>query len=155
MGYYIRVLLEEWEDRPLGDLVAHSREYGRELRPDAPLDNPAWRDADVYGPDATSPVELEVALDDGTPDCLLRAELDEFREQLEDSEGDVETVARVKGHLDRTRAIVAVRVLASDFERGLAAAHVVLDYYAQRHGVLFQADGEGFYEGEELILATG
>jgi hypothetical protein len=59
----------------------------------------------------------------------------------------------VSSHLDRTQAIVAVRVLASDFERGLEAAWAVLDYYAQRDGVLFQADGEGFYEGEELIVA--
>ncbi len=35
---------------------------------------------------------------------------------------------------------------------GLEAAWAVLDYYAQRDGVLFHADAEGFYEGEELIL---
>jgi hypothetical protein len=153
LAYYIRVLLTEWEDRPLGELVAHSREYGHELRPDAPLDDPGWREADVYGPESTSPIELEVALDDGTPDCLLRAELDEFREELEDSEADPEAVAKVRAHLDRTQGIVAVRVLASDSERGLEAAWAVLDYYAQREGVLFQADGEGFYEGEELVVA--
>jgi hypothetical protein len=155
MGYYIRVLLTEWEDRPLSELVAHSRKYGHELRPDAPLDDPAWRQADVYGPESTSPIELEVALDDGTPDCLLRAELDEFREELEDREGEPEAVAKVNAHLDRTQAIVAVRVLASDPEFGVEAAWAVLDYYAQPDGVLFQADGEGFYEGEDLILATG
>jgi hypothetical protein len=148
----MRALLEEWEDRPLSDLVSHSRDYGLELRPDAPLDDPSWREADVYGPEAVSPIELEVALDDGTPDCLLRAELDEFREELEDTDADPDTVAKVGAHLDRTQAIVAVRVLASDYERGLQAAWVVLDYYAQRDSVLFQADAEGFYEGEKLIL---
>jgi hypothetical protein len=152
MGYYMRALLTEWDDRPLSALVAHSREYGHELRPDAPLDDPGWRGADVYGPDTTSPIELEVALDDGSPDCLLRAELDEFREELEGCEGDPEAVAKVSAHLDRTQAIVAERVLASDSERGLEAAWAVLDYYAQREGVLFQADADGFYEGEKRIL---
>lgn len=155
MGYYLRVLLTEWEERPLSDLVAFSREYGHELRPGAPLDDPAWRGADVYGPRTASPIELEVALDGGTPDCLLRAELDEFRAELEDSDGDPEVVAKIRSHLDRTRAIVAVRVLASDSERDIEAAHAVLAYYAQRDGVLFQADTEGFYEGEERILETG
>jgi hypothetical protein len=148
----MRALLTEWEERPLSDLVAYSREFGHELRPDAPLDDPGWREADVCGPDTTSPIELEVALDDGTPDCLLRGELDEFRGELEDCEGDPEAVAKVSAHLDRTQAIVAVRVLASDYDRGLQAAWVVLDYYARRDGVLFQADAEGFYEGEKLIV---
>jgi hypothetical protein len=31
----------------------------------------------------------------------------------------------------------------------------VLAYYAQRSAVLFQADGEGFYDGEKLVLETG
>ncbi len=61
-------------------------------------------------------------------------------------------MAKVSAHLDRTQAIVAVRVLASDSDRGMEAAKVVLDYYAQRDGVLFQADADGFYEGEERIL---
>ena len=34
MGYYVRVLLERWEDRPPIDLLAFSRRYGHELRLD-------------------------------------------------------------------------------------------------------------------------
>jgi hypothetical protein len=49
-------------------------------------------------------------------------------------------------------AIVGVRVLDSGPERGVEAAWAALHYYAQRDGVLFQADGVGFDEGEELIL---
>lgn len=122
MAHYIRVLLTEWENMPLGDLVSHGRKYGHELRPDAPLDDPEWREADVYGHESTSPIELEVALDDGTPDCLLRVELDEFREELEDSDGRV----------GRAR-------LLRPAGRGACSS---------------QAEGEGFYEGEELILAV-
>jgi hypothetical protein len=152
MGYYMRALLAEWEDRPLGELVEFSRAYGQELRTDARLDDPAWREADLLGTESTAPVELEVAFDDGTPDSLVREELAEFREELEDSDADPEAVGKVNAHLDRTQAIVAVRVLGSDSERGLEVAWAVLAYYAQRDGVLFQADGEGFYEGEELIV---
>ncbi len=48
-----------------------------------------------------------------------------------------------------------VRVLASDSDEGLQSAWAVLSYYAQRPGALFQADGEGFYDGQKLILKTG
>ena len=43
--------------------------------------------ADLLGPDAAAPIEVEVALDDGTADCLVREELAEFREELEDADG--------------------------------------------------------------------
>jgi hypothetical protein len=154
VGYYMRALLAEWEPRPLSDLIAFSREYGHELRVEgAAVDDAAWRDADVYGPESESPVELEVALDEGE-DSLLRGEVEEFREALEYAEGEPAAIGRVAEHLERTRAIVAVRVLASDSERGMEAAWAILAYYAQRDGVLFQADAEGFYDGEDLIVRT-
>ena len=144
MGYYVRALLTDWEPRPLRDLIEFSREYGCELRPErpdeAPLDEPEWRAADLIGPQATVPIEVEVNLDDGRPDGMVREEVREFREELEDAEGTPDALTKVREHLDRTIAIVAVRVLA---------------YYAQREGVLFQADAEGFYEGEQLIVETG
>ena len=159
MGYYVRALLERWEDRPLSDLLAFSRDYGHELRlersAETAVDDPAWREADLLGPNAAAPIEVEVALDDGTPECLVRQELEEFHEELEDVEGSRWARRRVAKHLERTHAIVGVRVLASDSDEGLQSAWAVLAYYAQRPGVLFQADGEGFYDGEKLVLETG
>lgn len=159
VGYYMRALLEEWEDRPLSDLLAFSREYGHELqveRPaETPVDDPVWREADLLGPSGDAPIEVEVALDDGTDDCLVREELEEFREELEDADGSRRARRKVAKHLDRTRAIVGVRVLASDSDAGMESAWAVLAYYAQRSAVLFQADGEGFYDGEKLVLETG
>ncbi|HEX5782383.1 MAG TPA: hypothetical protein VFX80_10695 [Solirubrobacteraceae bacterium] len=151
MGYYMRVLLEDWEERPLSELLAHSRAYGHELRTDAPQDDADWRDAELYGPEAVVPIEVDVNVGDD----MVREELDELREELEDCDADTKAVAKVHAHLDRTRAIVAVRPLASEGERGLKSAWAVLDYYAQRDGVLFHADAEGFYDGPDLIVATG
>lgn len=157
----MRVLLEEREERPLAELLSFSRGHGCELeqgteRPGAPSsEDPAWRAVDLLGPKSTVPIKVEVALDDGSPDCLAREEVEELREELEDSGSPADAKRRVAEHLDRTRAIVAVRVLASDTDNGLAAAHTVLAYYAERPGVLFQADAEGFHEGEELIVETG
>ena len=159
MGYYVRALLTEWEPRPLRELIDFSREYGHELRPErpeeTPLDDPEWRVADLLGPQSSAPIEVEVNLDDGKPDGMVREELREFRDEIEDAEAEADALRTVREHLDRTAAIVAVRVPASDADDGMDAAHAVLAYYGQRDGVLFQADAEGFYDREELIVETG
>jgi hypothetical protein len=158
MGYYVRALLTEWHERPLRELIDHSRAYGHELRPErpdeTPLDDPSWRDADLLGPGAQSPIEVEVAVDDGAPDGMVPSEVQELGDELEEADGPPEAIARVRDHLSRTKAIVAVRILASDSDLGAESAAAVLHYYAQREGVLFQADDDGFYDGDELIVRT-
>jgi hypothetical protein len=62
---------------------------------------------------------------------------------------------RVIAQLDRTEAIVAVSVPASDWDSALTAANRVIAYYAARPGAMVQADADGFYEGKRLVLATG
>jgi hypothetical protein len=158
MAYYLRALLAEWERHPLADLVAFSEQEGWPLRPDetnaTPLDDPDWREATLLGPDSTAPIEVEVALDDGSPQCLLRAELQEFREQVKDAGASLRVRKKAIAHLGQVKAVVAVRVPASDWDNALNAANTVISFYADRPGALVQADGEGFYDGRRLILAT-
>ena len=64
---------------------------------------------------------------------------------------------RIIQHLTRTRFIVAIRiptsVLGTDHEEALwQASDALLDYFVQHSGGLIQADGEGFYEADTLIL---
>ena len=48
VGYYLRALVQHWEERPLSDLLAFCREYGHELRPEhpaqTPIDDPAFHE---------------------------------------------------------------------------------------------------------------
>jgi hypothetical protein len=84
----------------------------------------------------------------------LREELEEFREQVEDAGAPPRVRKKVIAHLNQIKAIVAVRVPASDWDNALNAASIVISYYADRPAALVQADGEGFYDGRRLILAT-
>jgi hypothetical protein len=45
------------------------------------------------------------------------------------------------------------RVGGSSPSRGPAVGNCVLGWYAERDGVLFQVDGDGFYEGDRLIVS--
>ena len=151
MAYYIRVLLPDWEPRPLSDLLAHSADHGCTLRPesedDTRHDDADWDGARLLCPRSTTPVQVEITLERGTGESLLREELDEFREELEDAEGTEENRRRVAGHLDRTTAIVAARPLPADDDTALGAAKSVIAYYARRPGVLTQADADALRRG--------
>ena len=155
MSYYVRALLTEWEPQPLDELLEHARQRGCELRPersDTATDDAGWAEVDLRGPGSTSPVTVEIALDDGDPHGLVREEVKEFHDELHDAEASQEAIEKVRDHLTQTRAIVAVRLPASDAEAAADAAEMVLDYYAQRPGVLFQMDADGFYDGDERIV---
>ena len=83
----------------------------------------------------------------------FRTEIDEFVEMVEDT--DEEGKEDVAGRLKDVTAILAVQVLMQ--QRTLAQTLDLLDpmwawLLVHRRG-LVQADGEGFYEGTELILA--
>lgn len=159
MSLFLRALLPEPDERPLRELLAFCSDRGHDLRAElgsgpAP-DAVDWREAVLLAPGGDAMVELDVSVDDGAPDSLLVEELDEFRDLLEDADAPGGAVQRVSGHLDRTQAIVAVRVLASGGDEALQVARTVLDFYAGRPDVLLQVDGEGFFAGEELLVETG
>jgi hypothetical protein len=58
----------------------------------------------------------------------------------------------VLDHPGQTRAVVSARLLGDIDNDGQTAAGVVLVYYVEHCGGLIQADGEGFYEGDRVIL---
>jgi hypothetical protein len=114
--------------------------------PNANLDSRAWGPTDVlYKPDR-SPIVAEASTDD-----LVREEVDEFVESVQGVNESPET-QKVLDHLRRTAAIVAVQLLGDIDDDGYNAAGTFLTYFVQHCGGLVQADGEGFYEGERLIV---
>ena len=114
--------------------------------------DPAFRieaDGEVYRGDRL----LGQAEISATGDELFQAEVDEFVEKIEDTEEDGK--AELAGRLKQVTAVLAVEVLMQG--RTLAQTLDLLDplwawLLVHRRG-LVQADGEGFYEGTELILA--
>lgn len=82
----------------------------------------------------------------------MREEIEEFMELLEDAPNN-RSRRRAENHLRNTRFIVAAQLPTSDIdEDGLAALGLFLTYFVDNNGAMIQADGEGFYEGEKIIV---
>jgi hypothetical protein len=99
--------------------------------------------------------ELLAELDVSDPgDDLFTAEIDELRDLAgQDSAAGRAVAARVES----VTAILAVRVLwqTRTAEQTLGLLDTLWHWLQAHRRGLVQADGEGFYEGQRLILATG
>jgi hypothetical protein len=156
VGFHARALLRNSHAFGLRGLVDFAANEGVIFRVEPPsaVDDRGWRAAELWAPGADVPVEIDVSRRDD-PASLLHDEIVEFADELEDADERVAGgTARVREHLAATRAVVAVRVLASDQREGSAIGNCVLDWYAQRDDVLFQVDAQGFYDGDELLVAS-
>ena len=101
------------------------------------------------------PILAECNRDDGSEDSLLRQEIGEFLELLQEAGSDAAR-QRVSEHLQATRFIVACQVPTSDIEdEGLEANGEFLGFFVEHCGGMTQADGEGFYDGNKLLLPLG
>lgn len=140
MGYYMR-FFDEGE--PQLTLAALDAELAR-LEPPLRLEE----GGDLYrGTELLA--EVEVA---ATGDTLFTEELAEFVELVDDADGNGKT--DVLARLRRARSIVAVRVLwqGRTAEATLGLVQPLLDWLAASRIGLFQVDGEGFYDGDKLVL---
>jgi hypothetical protein len=126
--------------------------------PPVALDDPAWREATLlHGqPAVPFPVELNRAGDPPEDDeelDLVGSEIEELLEELEDAPANAAR-RKVEAHLRATRFIVAVQILSSFDDASFAALGDLVRSLMERHGALIQADGEGFYEGDRVIVRT-
>jgi hypothetical protein len=78
-------------------------------------------------------------------------EVDGFIDSLEHV-GESPEKQRVLEHLQHTKAVVAAQLLGDIDDDGYTAAGVFLSYFVDHCGGLIQADGEGFYERERLLV---
>jgi len=82
----------------------------------------------------------------------VREELDEFIELVEDAP-DGPAGNRVLEHLEGTVFVVANQIPTSDFEDdGFDSVGEFMHFFVEHHGGMIQADGEGFYEGGQLVV---
>jgi hypothetical protein len=83
---------------------------------------------------------------------FAREEIEEFFDAL-DELSDSSEKTRVESHLRATKAIVALRLPVADMDDdGYDAANAFLSYFVEHRGGLVQADGEGFYDADELLV---
>jgi hypothetical protein len=141
MAYSMRFFVEDGQPLTFDELSSGLRSIDPEFRIEA--------NGEVYrGDQLLGQMEIHAAGEEP-----FQEEIDEFVELVEDTEE--EGKEDVAGRLNDVTAVLAVQVLMQ--QRTLAQTLDLLDplwawLLVHRRG-LVQADGEGFYEGTELILA--
>lgn len=146
MGYYLRYIVTDEQDVTLSVLESGLKQYN--VAYSIERDNESDDEGDLKFNE-----ELYGAIAINRPgDGLFDEEIGELKEFLEDVEG--ERKSEVLQVLGDARAIVAVQVLwaAREAEETLETINPLwLWLYANRKG-LAQADDEGYYDAEGLVI---
>jgi hypothetical protein len=155
--YWIRVFCTEESPPILREILDWAAARGitldvdRELTPDVNLDSPEWAQVAIRYHEGKLPFLSEVTRR-GDPDLDIDEEIEEFVEFLEDVP-DWPAKQKVLDHLGRTSFIVGNQIPTSDFDdEGYNAVGEFNRYFVANHGGMIQADGEGFYEDDTLIV---
>jgi len=152
MGYYVRAFCTSRTVPTLTEVENALRRTLPAVRfdTDDAKDSADWRNAEFYYSEARKPIVVEINVNDG-PESLVVAERQEFIEEIRDLD-DSGAKARVIDHLRRANYIVLCQLLGDIDESGFEANGQLLDFFVENHGGLIQADGEGFYEGTDLVV---
>jgi hypothetical protein len=147
VGYYVRAFCTSDDVPPLRTVFDWAEGRGVSLQaPSADLDARGWEQAEVVYKANREPFVVEANTGE-----LLREEVVEFVEFLEDVDESLEK-RNVLDHLGHCKAVVAAQLRGDIDDDGHAAVGTFLAYYVEHRGGLIQADGEGFYEGDLLIV---
>jgi hypothetical protein len=141
VGYFLRFLCEDGRPLALDEVLAGLQESDPRFQVDG--DGTLTR-----GNERLAQMEINTAADD-----LFNEEIGELREEAE-REGTA--ASAVMTRLGSVTAILTVMVLWQDRapEQTLDLLSPLWDWLLANRDGLIYSDGEGFYDGQDLILAT-
>lgn len=124
-----------------------------EVKPSGhPPEPGAWEEVALFYRQNKLPILIECDWDEDTPDSFVKAEVKEFV-GLIGRGGRSDSKKKVLDHLKSTTFVVACLLPTGDMtDDGYDANGEFLTYFVENCGAMVQADGEGFYEGNKLIL---
>jgi hypothetical protein len=150
VSYYLRAFCASDDIPPLRAVFEWAEARGVKLEaPSANLDAPGWKQAEI-----ACGLDGQTFIAEADAGDLLREEVAEFVEFLEDVEESPERQALLD-HLKRAKAVVAAQLPRDIDDNGYAAVQTFLTYFVKHRGALVQADGEGFYKSNLLIVELG
>lgn len=159
MGYCVRAFCTFERVPTIKEILDWVKTQGYELEvapdfKDSDLNTDKWEQIGIIYKKGKLPFLSEVNVDDGSVDCLIKDEIEEFKEFLEEVNGLLNwNKKKVLKHLSETKYIIANQIPTSDFDDdGYNANGEFLNYFVKYCGGMIQADGEGFYEGNKLIV---
>ncbi len=110
-----------------------------------------WTEVELLYNRERGPLVVECNRDNSISDSLVREECAEFMEDVE-LHAQYDVAAAVVAHLQATRTIIAIQLLFDINDSGYEANGFLLSYFAETCDGLIQADGEGIYDGGELLI---
>jgi hypothetical protein len=147
MGYYMRFFDTSDDPLTIEAIEAAMQQHDPAYRLDAPQDARIPQ-ADLYRGDSVF-AEIEI---NQPGDDLFDGEIEEMLEFLEEAEGKNRN--RVEKVLKSAKRIISARVLHQDREpeESLSGIDPLWKWLFSARGGLLQADGEGYYDKDGLIL---
>jgi hypothetical protein len=142
MGYFLRFLSEDERPLALGEILSGLLDTDPSFR----LDDDGTL---IRSNERLAHLEINTAAD-----RLFEEEITELREEAEQGGAAAGAVITRLGSIT---AILAVGVLRQErtTEQTLDLLNPLWDWLLVNRRGLIHADGEGFYDGQDLILATG
>ena len=157
MSYFVRAFCTDSMVPELNKVIQWLQQKGYNISLDQQVVqtdacSPDWNQAAVVYKQGKMPIIVECNKDTGSEDCLMKEEIDEFLEFVGSPGLSLQKRAVVK-HLKKTKYIIACRLPTTDIDDdGYKINNIFLDYFVEHHGGLIQADAEGFYKGNNLIV---
>lgn len=146
MGYYMRFILTSAEPPQMDDLRAALRSISLDYALIGSDDDPLYAEL-MFGGACLGEIEINLPGDD-----IFDEDIDELRELVSHSQDA--NRQRVLDVLASTRAMVAAQLFwqGQESEPVLARVDPLWDWLFASYEGLLQADGDGFYDSEALIL---
>jgi hypothetical protein len=166
MGYYVRAFCKAPASPSLGAIQAWLDKHAPGIQfsdPNHAADEPSGSKLSAADLQTTNWTQVELVYKSGKlpiivecnresePDSLVRAEAAEFSELIGQPKRSA-AKRRVLDHLAETKFIVSCQFLSDMDDDGYEANYQFLSYFVQHCGGIIQADGEGFYEGDKIIV---
>jgi hypothetical protein len=146
MGYYMRFILTSDESPQPEDIRAALRSLSLDYAVISPEDDPTRAEL-LFAGERLGEIEFNRPGDD-----IFDEDIDELRQLVSRSQN--ENRQRVLDVLDRARIMVAAQLFwkGEDSEPVLERVDPLWDWLFANYDGLLQADGDGFYDSESLIL---
>jgi len=146
MGYYMRFIVTSDGSPQLEDIRAALRSLSLDYGVISPADDPLRAEL-LFAGERLAEIEFNQPDDD-----IFDEDIDELKALVSRSQDDNRQL--VLDVLERARMMVAVQVFwqGQDSEPALERVDPLWDWLFANYDGLLQADGDGFYDSESLIL---
>jgi hypothetical protein len=154
MPYYVRAFCTSESVPPAAEVIEELRSNGILVYAEAEdtfvLSTPHWTEFELHYKEGKEPIVVDCARNTG-PESIAADEVAIFIEEVGCTE-DCPMKDVILRHLRATRFVIACQLIMDIDDDGYEANGEFLSEFVRRCGGLIQADGEGFWDGDEIVL---